>query len=83
MHVRKYFLSLYMSKGIVIPGTIIERLVTYGLSPTRCAFNKHVSDKYQEQCGEIDSLRLLITHENFVKAYSEEHVLACMLLKSF
>ena len=29
-----HFLSLYMCKGVLFPGTLIERAITCGLSPT-------------------------------------------------
>ena len=33
--------------------------------------------------GIVDSLRQLVYHENFVKPYSEEHILATLLVKAF
>ena len=78
----RYFLSLYITRGSLVPGTIVDRLVSYGLSPTRCAFIKY-SVHSNVQCGIVDSLRHLLMHENFVKPYSEEHILATLLTKSF
>ena len=78
----RYFLSQYLTRGSLVPGTIVDRLVSYGLSPTRCAFLKY---RYNNivQCGITDSLRLLLMHGNVVKPYSEEHILATLLTKSF
>ena len=33
--------------------------------------------------GVVDSLRYLICNENFIKPYSEEHVLATLLTRAF
>jgi len=77
-----YFLSMYISQGITYPGTIIQRVVSYGLSPTNCIFNKYnlVS---QPDCGVVDSLRSLLSHVNFIKPYSEQHVLTSLLTRAF
>ena len=79
----KHFLSAYIARGVVIPGTIVDRLITYGLSPTKCAFFKGCRHSHQQNCGVVDSLRVLFMHQNFIKPYSEEHVLAALLTKSF
>ena len=35
-------LSVYMSCGKTIPGTITHRITQLGLSPVDCAFTKHI-----------------------------------------
>ena len=105
------FLSLYTSSGILIPGSLVERIVRLGRSPTRCAFgpplapNSSLSDLFPKQqqkysvtlvmtdrhrvgdrsspSGISDSLRAMIMHSNFIKPYSEEHILATLLIRAF
>jgi len=68
-----YFLSLYISRGQLIPG----------ISPTHCAFNHFKKPVFTKDCGVIDSIRALVMHTNFIKPYSEQHVLTTLLTKSF
>jgi hypothetical protein len=77
-----YMLSEYISRGSVIPGTLIGRLVESGLSPVSCAFNRFLIPRNTES-GIADSLRSLLMHENFIKPYSEQHVLAGLLTRAF
>ena len=79
-----HFLAQYLSCGELIRGTLVDRLVSFGLSPTRCAYNK-VRKVYNcdSDSGVVDSIRGLLMHENFIKPYSEEHVLATLLTRSF
>ena len=49
-----------------------------------CAFTKYAGSTVpQDSCGVVDSLRMLLMQENFVKLYSDVHVLATLLTKSF
>ena len=77
-----HFLSMYITHGKLYPGTIVERLVSYGLSPTMCAFNKFYLPT-EPGCGVVDSLRHLLMHQNFIKPYSEEHLLTSLLTSAF
>ena len=81
-------LSTYLSKKLVIPGTIIHRMKNTGVSLVKGLFsriyipvpqvgNDNVND------GVVDSLRYLISHENFIKPYSNEHILGVLLTKAF
>ena len=77
-----HFLSLYITHGMTTPGTIIDRVVKSGLSPTNCIFNNlHVPK--QASCGVVDSLRMLLMQENFIKPYSEQHILVSLLTRAF
>ena len=78
-----YFLSLYISRGQLIPGTLVHRAVMYGISPTQCAFTHFKKPGFTKDCGVIDSIRALVMHTNFIKPYSEQHVLTTLLTKSF
>ena len=80
-----HLLSLYMSRNVLIPGTIINDIVSLGISPINCAFNDqhlpHLPNTLNN--GHIDSIRSMIFHENFIKPYSDEHTLVYLLTKSF
>jgi retron-type reverse transcriptase len=79
-------LARYIIHGKLTPGTIVERIVSYGLSPIEILFSKtqlgntvsHVSHD-----GVADSLRYLIMQEQFIKPYSSEHIIASLLVKAF
>ena len=79
-----HFLSLYVAHGVVIKGTLVDILLNSGLSPIKCAFSKsgYVTPIVPES-GVVDSLKCMVMHEHFIKPYSEQHVLACLLTKSF
>ena len=83
-----HFLSCFILNGALIPGTLCERLVNCDLSPVLCCFNKRMLSSESthssfNNCGLVDSLRTLLMHENFIKPYSDEHILATLLTKSF
>ena len=65
----------------------MERVVRLGVSPTGCAFGNPgaclAGRRPNQESGIIDSLRFMILHSNFIKPYSEEHVLATLLIRAF
>ena len=76
----------YINSRHLIPGSLIHRVVEAGFSPIKCLsirqqFTAHRSNNMHD--GIVDSLRHLLYHENFVKPYSEEHILATLLVKAF
>ena len=78
------FMSLYISSGIVVPGTLVGRILSWGLSPLNCAFNGNAMKRVRSvESGVTDSLRNLIMHEHFIKPYSEQHLLTSLLTRSF
>jgi hypothetical protein len=78
-----HFMSLYATKSILIPGTLVSRIVQSGRSPIACLFNKINKESVSPECGVVDSLKALIMHEHFIKPYSEQHILASLLIKAF
>ena len=79
-----FFLSKFLTYGVCYGGTLLQRIVQSGESPSNVAFNyiKRKCDiEYND--GIIDSLRYLIYSDNYVKPWSEEHLLACLLTKCF
>ena len=79
-------LNEFVKHKRLIPGTLIHRVAEMGYSPVKCAFNKQQFARRETDNindGIVDSLKFLIRHENFIKPYSEEHVLATLLVKAF
>ena len=74
---------MYALSGHIVPGTLLSRVVSMGLSPTVCIFRSYRKPKSDDDDGIVDSLRALIRHENFLKPYSEEHVLTSLLTRAF
>ena len=84
----KRLLSTYLSKKLLIPGTIIHRMKNTGVSLVKGLFhrmcipipqvgNKNVNDVV------VDSVRYLISHESFIKPYCSAHILGMLLTKAF
>ena len=80
-----HMLSQFISKGTIVPGTIVSNILSMGLSPVQCAFNDfkfHLPNSIHDN-GHIDSIRDMVFHANFITPYSEEHTLVYLLTKSF
>ena len=82
-----YFVSQYIIRNMVVPGTLIDNLLCLGLSLTSSIFkvDTHIlcTNQVTGGNGHVDSIRPIIYHENFIKPYSEEHNLVYLLTKSF
>ena len=77
-------LSSYILHGHIVPGTMIDRLIGYGRSPTDTLFtqNKRRHD-YTDVDGTADSLRPLLYDDNFIKPWSDQYILVKLLTRSF
>ena len=78
-------LSNFIINAKLIPGSIVERLVTAGRSPMKLLLDLSympVRSTYSAN-GIVDSLKYLIMKEQFLKPYSDEYVLATLLVKAF
>ena len=79
-------LTAYINKNTRVPGTLLDRILKLKLSPVNCIFSSRVSHFghiNNVHSGVVDSLKYLICHDNFIKPYSEEHVLATLLTRAF
>jgi hypothetical protein len=66
-----YFISVYISSRIVVTGTLVGKILLWGLSQLKCAFNGNAMKRAKSvESGVIDSLRNLVMHENFIVPYS-------------
>ena len=78
-----HLLSLYITRNVLIPNTLVHRLVSAGVSPTECAFSRLRRHSWDSSDGVVESMRNLLMHSNFIKPYSEQHILCTLLVKSF
>ena len=79
-------LSRYVMYHKTTPGTLLHRITQIGHSPISLAFgNKtvHVLKPEDTDNGLVDSMKHLLCHTNFLKPYSDEHVLLTLLTKAF
>ena len=78
-----HFYNTFLTSGSVIPGTLLSKVLRYGFSPIKCALQKIKPIPCISENGVADSLRVVLSSEGFRKPYSEEHLLAVLLTKSF
>ena len=78
-----HFLNKYIVHGTLIPGTIIDRIVGMGISPSSLLSDKCSSHKYLPVDGLVDSLRAMLLSDNYIKPWSNEYILVKLLTRSF
>ena len=80
-----HLLAEFIVHGHLYHDTIIGRIVNSGYSPTRVAFTscRHIPSEMHQEDGVVDTLRYLICHDNFIKPWAEEHILAVLLTRCF
>ena len=77
-------LSSYILTGKAEQGTLLDRVIKAGYNPLNLILNKpKFKQKSTNEDGLVDSLRQLLHHENYQKPWSQEHLLANLLTKSF
>ena len=67
-------LTEYILRRKLYPGTIVDRLVTQGISPIEAATTKIRQRTDTSQDGAINTLRDLMLHEQFIKPWSSQHI---------
>ena len=77
----QHLLSRFIFYGKTVLGTLLDRVVSMGESPTKRAFNsQHIPEtSVINNDGLVDSLRHLLFTDNFTKPYSHEHLLVHLL----
>ncbi len=82
-----HLLSKYICSGAMVKGTLLERIVSTGMSPSRLladGIKSMVTQKYKQGSnGIVDTMQMLLFHDNFVKPWSEELSLLRLLTNSF
>ena len=78
------FLSRYIISGLAPKGSLVDRLCSYGISPTRVALGLPIVRNTPEPSdGVSDSLRYLLHSDNYNNRSSPEYKLASLLVKAF
>ena len=77
----QHVFSRVICYGETVPGTLSDRVVYMGGSPTKRGFNsQHVPEtSVTNNDGLVDSIRRLLFTDNFAKPYSHEHLLVHLL----
>ena len=76
-----YFTQMYISSGIRVPGSLVDRVIEFGASPLY--LNHNFSPPANEPNGVVDSLRAMLLSENYVKPWCCEYMLVKLLTRSF
>ena len=67
----QHLLSRFICYGETVPGTLLDRVVSMGESPSKRAFNyQHVPESSATNDGLVDSIRNLLFTDNFTRPYS-------------
>ena len=79
-----FMLSDYIVHGRCVPGTLISRVLDAGVSPTNVLFNRYVPITPQSEDGVIDSIRLIMSSDNFTKSFgTDEQTMLRLITRSF
>ncbi len=79
-----YFINLFVTQNIVFPGTLVNRIIDMGISPTSLLLSSHKKSSHEKTSnGLIDSLSAMLYNDNYVKPWSNEYLLVKLLTKSF
>ena len=70
-----------MSDNVRIPGTLVDRVLGLGVCPLSI-YNKYTPIQ-SKQSGLVDSIRVMLLTENFIKPWSDEYLLVKLLTRSF
>ena len=77
-----HFIYLYITENILIPGSLIERIVRSGASPL-LLLNELYNHHNVPNDGRVDALRASLLCENYVKPWSNEYYLVKLLTRTF
>ena len=77
----QHLLSRFIFYGKTVPGTLLDRVVSMGESPTKRAFNsQHVpKTSVTNNEGLVGSIIHLLFTDTITKPYSREHLLVHLL----
>ena len=81
-----YLTSLFISRGVIIPGTIVERVISLGFSPVDVMFTPQTiynDSVAMGQDGVVDSMRALLRSGNIGSRHSAEFNLLSLLTRAF
>ena len=76
-------LKCFLTHGVTVPGTLVDKVVSMGESLIRRAYFKFsVIKTMQYNDGYVNSIRHLLHSDNIIKPYSHEHLLVHLLTTS-
>ena len=78
-----FLLAQYINNDTLIPGSLVQRIVSAGYSPVKAAFSRVKPSPCVQYDGFLDSIKQIVYNEHFIKPYSIEHNMLLLLLKSF
>jgi hypothetical protein len=80
-----HMMANYVQTGTYNRKTLLGRVINFGESVLNLAFchSRPGTTRVYTDNGTVDSLKVLIMHENFIKPYSEEHILTRLLTRAF
>ena len=79
-----FMLSQYVASGSLIPGSLVDRVVKMGVSPSSIMVSKPKSSHDRNDSdGVVDSLRNLLLNENYIKPWCSEYLMVKLLTRSF
>ena len=79
-----HFINLFITESLILPGTLIARIVNMGISPTsllQC--NNKRSSQTKVTDGLVDSLSAILYNDNYIEPWSTEYLLVKLLTRSF
>ncbi len=83
MDIHCELLASYFISGQCEPGTLIERVVQAGISPTRAMMSKVRLPNEKQSDGVIDTIKYMLHHCDFIKPDSCERQLVRLLTRCF
>ena len=93
----RYMISKFILTGATCKNTLIDRIVSFNISPLQIYMSQCSDSDYNSSCisniskdsrtksdnGNVDSLKYLVFHNEFNKLGSTVHTLAKLLVKAF
>ena len=73
----------FILRGRLIPGSLVHRLLSAGISPISAAFSKVLINRPSEMNGVVDSIRNILCSDNFTKTYNTMEQDLLLLTRSF
>jgi len=69
VYLPEYCIDLFVTQNILVPGTLVNRIVDMGISPTSLIFPvcTNSSQSSYTADGLVDSLRFILYNDNYIK----------------
>ena len=79
-----YFIDLFGTQNILIPGSLVNLIVDMGISPASLIFRGCTNSSQSSYTPDslIDSIRVMLYNDNYIKPWSNEYLLVKLLTTS-